>query len=369
MKIPFLNFEPSHSPIKEEVLRSIEMVYDSNWFILGNKLIDFESDYSKFNNVKHTIGVSNGLDALVLSLKIAGINSGDEVIVPSNTYIASWLAITALGAIPIPVEPNIETYNLDTLKIEQSITNKTKAIMPVHLYGQACEMESIISLASKYNLKVIEDNAQAQGASFKGRLTGSFGDINATSFYPGKNLGALGDAGAVTTNNANFDKEARILRNYGSEKKYYNEVVGYNMRLDELQAAILSVKLNYLDEWTAQRQIIAQLYYQNLDGIGDLILPKVADNATHVYHLYVIRTDKRKEVSEYLNENGVGTLIHYPLPPHMQKAYSHLGYNKGSFPIAEKIADTCLSLPIWPGMEFSEVEFISNKLKKFFEKR
>jgi dTDP-4-amino-4,6-dideoxygalactose transaminase len=367
MKISFLNFEPIHSPIKHEIFNALEKVYDSNWYILGANLNDFETEYSKFNNVLHTIGVSNGLDALVLALKIAGVESGDEVIVPSNTYIASWLAITSLGAIPVPIEPNIDTYNIDVLKIEACINNKTKAIMPVHLYGQACEMDSIILLANRYGLKVIEDNAQAQGASFNGVLTGSFGDINATSFYPGKNLGALGDAGAITTNNFHFNEKARMLRNYGSAIKYYNEELGFNMRLDEIQAAILSVKLKYLVEWTEQRQNIANWYNQNLEGIGDLILPKVADKATHVYHLYVVRSKKRNELNKYLGEKGVGTLIHYPLPPHFQKAYSYLGYKGGSFPIAEEIADTCLSLPIWPGMKYSDVEFVSNELKKFFD--
>lgn len=366
MKIPFLNFEPLHSPIKAEILDAIESVYDSNWYILGKNVVDFENNYSYFNNVSHTIGVSNGLDALVLALKIAGVVAGDEVLVPSNTYIASWLAITALGAIPVPVEPNINTYNIDITKIEECINKKTKAIMPVHLYGQACEMDYINFLARKYNLKIIEDNAQAQGASYNGKLTGSFGDINATSFYPGKNLGALGDAGAITTNNQFFDQKARMLRNYGSEKKYFNKEIGFNMRLDELQAAILSVKLKYLVVWTNERQIIANWYNDQLEGIGDLILPKVASQASHVYHLYVIRSNKRNEISNFLNENGIGTLIHYPIPPHLQKAYSSLGYEKGSFPIAENISETCLSLPIWPGMKFSDVEFVSQKIKYFF---
>ena len=369
MKIPFLNFAPIHSPIKDEILKSIERVYDSSWFVLGNSVLDFEQEYSRFNGVSHTVGVSNGLDALILSLRICGVGIGDEVIVPSNTYIASWLAITSLGAVPIPVEPNFETFNIDTLKIEQSITSRTRAIMPVHLYGQACQMDEIISIAKKYKLKVIEDNAQAQGASYNGIMTGSFGDINATSFYPGKNLGALGDAGAITTNNSSFASRARILRNYGSQKKYYNEELGNNMRLDELQAAVLSVKLKYLNLWTEQRQTIACWYNENLRDIGDLILPKIADGATHVFHLYVIRTSRRNEIASYLSENGISTLIHYPLPPHLQTAYSHLGYSKSSFPIAEVIAETCLSLPIWPGMNVEEVEFIAKTIRTFFDKR
>ena len=365
MQIPFLNFEPMHKQIRQEMFSAFEEVYDSNWYILGKKLELFEKEYSQFNEVNHTIGVSNGLDALQLSLKIAGIKSGDEVIVPSNTYIATWLAVSFLGAKPVPVEPNIVTYNIDPSKIEAAITAKTKAIIPVHLYGQACEMDRIIEIAGKHNLKVIEDNAQAQGAMFNGMLTGSFGDINATSFYPGKNLGALGDAGAITTINDEYALRAKRLRNYGSQKKYYNEEIGYNMRLDELQAALLSVKLKYLREWTKQRQQIAAWYDEYLKGLDNLILPKVATNATQVYHLYVVRTDRRDELQKYLSENGIGTLIHYPIPPHLQDAYKNLGFKKGDFPIAEELSETSLSLPIWPGMDREVVMKVSNEINNF----
>ena len=367
MQIPFLNFEPMHKQVRQEMFSAFENVYDSNWYILGKKLELFEKEYSQFNEVNHTIGVSNGLDALQLSLKIAGIKSGDEVIVPSNTYIATWLAVSFLGARPVPVEPNIDTYNIDPDKIEAAITAKTKAIMPVHLYGQACEMDRIMEIAGRYNLKVIEDNAQAQGAIFNGKLTGSFGDINATSFYPGKNLGALGDAGAITTNRNDYASRAKRLRNYGSEKKYYNEEIGHNMRLDELQAALLSVKLNYLREWTKQRQQIAAWYDESLRGVGDLILPKVAPKATHVYHLYVVRTDRRDELHKYLLENGIGTLIHYPIPPHMQTAYAYEKFMNSKFPLAEKIANTCLSLPLWVGMDSNSIDSVSKAIKIFFE--
>lgn len=364
MQIPFLNFEPMHKQIRQEMFSAFEDVYDSNWYILGKKLELFEKEYSQFNEVNHTIGVSNGLDALQLSLKIAGIKSGDEVIVPSNTYIATWLAVSFLGATPVPVEPNIDTYNIDPDKIEAAITAKTKAIMPVHLYGQACEMDRIMEIAGSYNLKVIEDNAQAQGAMFNGKLTGSFGDINATSFYPGKNLGALGDAGAITTNSEEYAHRAKRLRNYGSEKKYYNEEIGYNMRLDELQAALLTVKLKYLCEWTKQRQQIAAWYNESLKGVGDLILPKVASNATHVYHLYVVRTNKRAALQKYLSENGVGTLIHYPVPPHLQNAYKNFRHLDLS--IATNVGDTIISLPLWIGMEYENVELIAYLIKKYF---
>ncbi len=365
MQIQFLNFEPMHKQIRQEMFSAFEDVYDSNWYILGKKLELFEKEYSQFNEVNHTIGVSNGLDALQLSLKIAGIKSGDEVIVPSNTYIATWLAVSFLGAKPVPVEPNIVTYNIDPSKIEAAITAKTKAIIPVHLYGQACEMDRIIEIARKHNLKVIEDNAQAQGAMFNGMLTGSFGDINATSFYPGKNLGALGDAGALTTKNDEYALRAKRLRNYGSQKKYYNEEIGYNMRLDELQAALLSVKLKYLRDWTMQRQQIAAWYDEYLKGLDNLILPRVAANATQVYHLYVVRTDRRDELQKYLSENGIGTLIHYPIPPHLQDAYKNLGFKKGDFPIAEELSETSLSLPIWPGMDREVVMKVSNEITNF----
>lgn len=366
MTVPFLNLSFMHSSIKDKMLDTFQKVYDGNWFVLGEYLELFETQYAKFNEVDYVIGVSNGLDALELSLKIAGVQSGDEVIVPSNTYIATWLAVSFLGAIPVPVEPNIETYNLDPDKIETALTAKTKAIIPVHLYGQACEMEKIMELAGKYDLKVIEDNAQAQGASYKKKVTGSFGDINATSFYPGKNLGALGDAGAITTNSEEYAIRARRLRNYGSEKKYYNEEIGHNMRLDELQAAFLTVKLKRLNEWTASRQQIAKWYDRYLKNVGDLILPVSADQATHVYHLYVIRTSQRNPLQQYLQSKGVGTLIHYPVPPHLQNAYQHMGYQRGSFPIAEVLADTMLSLPLWVGMEEQHVEYIANAINDFF---
>jgi dTDP-4-amino-4,6-dideoxygalactose transaminase len=300
--------------------------------------------------------VSNGLDALVLSLRVLGIGPGDEVIVPSNTYIATALAVSHVGATPVFVEPRMETYNLNPESIPQAITKKTKAIMPVHLYGQACEMDAIMEIAKAHNLYVVEDNAQAHLSSFKGQLTGSFGDVNGTSFYPGKNLGALGDAGAVTTNNEELADRIKTLRNYGSAVKYYNEEIGYNNRLDELQAAFLRVKLNYLQEWTNQRKEIAQWYNEELKLRNDLVLPYVHENADHVYHLYVVRTSNREKLQQELTEKGVQTMIHYPVPPHLQKAYKHLGYKEGDFPIAEEIARTCLSLPVWPGMKENEVE-------------
>jgi dTDP-4-amino-4,6-dideoxygalactose transaminase len=364
--IPFLNFDPMHTAIRAEMQAAFQTVYDSNWFVMGKHVESFEKKYAHFNQVAHCIGVSNGLDALHLALKALGVGEGDEVIVPSNTYIATLLAVSYVGATPVLVEPNINTYNINPSNIEKAITTKTKVIMPVHLYGQACEMDAIMLIAEKYGLYVVEDNAQAHGAAFQNKLTGSFGDVNGTSFYPGKNLGALGDAGAVTTNDDTLAQKIRILRNYGSEIKYHNEVIGYNHRLDEMQAAFLSVKLSYLNEWTKQRQQIAQSYTETLKNIGDLILPVTHPDATHVYHLYVIRTQHRDALQHHLTNHGIGTMIHYPIPPHKQNAYTSLGYQKGDFRIAEEIADTCLSLPIWPGMTEEHIHFIANSISDFF---
>ena len=364
--IPFLNFSPAHTAIRTEMQQAFERVYDRGWFVLGKEVEDFERAYAAFNQTEFCVGLSNGLDALHLALRALGIGPGDEVIVPSNTFIATVLAISYVGATPVFVEPDPRTYNLDPALLEAAVTAHTKAIMPVHLYGQACEMEAIMAVAQKHGLFVVEDNAQAQGASYKGILTGAWGDANGTSFYPGKNLGALGDAGALTTAREDIAQKVRMLRNYGSQKKYFNEAIGYNMRLDELQAALLQVKLKYLEAWTAQRQHIAAGYDEILHGTGDLLLPTTAQGATHVYHLYVIRTDRRDALQTHLTERGIGTLIHYPIPPHLQQAYAHLGYQKGDFPIAERIAETCLSLPMWPGMTEGDVQQVAREIGKFF---
>lgn len=366
MTVPFLSFSPQHDPIREDVLAAIAHVYDKQWYVLGEQVKAFEAEYSTFNKVAHTIGVANGLDALHLALLALDVQPGDEVIVPSNTYIATWLAVSYVGGVPVPVEPDPRTYNLDPTLIEAAITPRTKGIMPVHLYGQACEMGPIMAVAQKHGLWVVEDNAQAQGAAWKGGLTGSFGNANGTSFYPGKNLGALGDAGAVTTNDEALNTKIRTLRNYGSQQKYYNEVIGQNSRLDELQASVLRVKLQHLPDWTAQRQTVAALYDQHLAGLGDLQLPATAEGATHVYHLYIVRTARRDALQQHLTAQGIGTLIHYPVPPHRQQAYAHLNMPAGSFPIAEEIANTALSLPMWPGMTEEHVAAVSAAVREFF---
>ena len=366
MRIPFLNLKQVNEPFEKDFEQAYQDFIKSGWYILGEKVSTFEKEYSNFNEVKHTIGVANGLDALVLSLKALGVGSGDEVIVPSNTYIASWLAISYVGATPIPVEPRIETYNIDPGLIEAAITYKTKAIMPVHLYGQICEMKAIMAIAKKHSLYVIEDNAQSQGATYQGKISGCWGHCNATSFYPGKNLGALGDGGAVTTNDTELARKVSVIRNYGSEKKYYNEVKGINSRLDELQAAFLSIKLKKLAADNAKRNAVADLYNERLQGIGDLHLPVLANGAASVHHLYVIRTSKRDLLQKYLTEKGIGTMIHYPVPPHLQQAYADVGYKNGDFPIAEEIAKTCLSLPISSSLDLQEISEIAKQIKNYF---
>ncbi len=367
MKVPFVDFTPSNTQFRERAIKTLEQVFDKGWYILGEQVQQFEQEYAAFHKVKHCIGVANGLDALHIALRIKGITKGDEVIVPSNTYIATVLSISFVGAKPIFVEPNPDTYNLDPNRIEQAITPNTKAIIPVHLYGQACEMDAIMQVANKHNLYVVEDNAQGQGAMYNGKKTGSFGQVNATSFYPSKNLGALGDAGAITTDNDTLAYKCRVMRNYGSQKRYYNEVIGLNSRLDEVQAALLRIKLQFLDKWNAERNQIAQIYLNELKNTGDIILPITAEKATHIYHLFVIRTKHRDALQEYLHTKGIQTVIHYPIPPHLQECYQHLGYKKGDFPIAEELADTCLSLPIFVGMTQNQIQYVCDTIKNFFQ--
>lgn len=356
--VPFLSLEFQHASIERDLQRAMERVLKSNAFILGKELEKFEAEYATFSETKFSAGVANGLDAITLSLRALGVGAGDEVIVPSNTYIATWLGVSATGATPIPVEPDIHTFNIDVAKIEASITKKTKAIVPVHLYGQACQMTDIMRIANKHTLFVVEDNAQGHGAECEKRKTGSFGHCNATSFYPTKNFGALGDGGAITTNDERLYRKIMQLRNYGSSTKYYNEELGVNSRLDEIQAAMLSVKLKHLAGWTQQRRIIAQLYEERLKGVGDLILPHTSPGCSHVYHVFVIRTKQRDKLQQQMNARGIQTMIHYPLPPHLQQAYSTLGYKPGDFPVAEELSKTCLSLPLWPGMTESVINYV-----------
>jgi len=364
--IPFLSFEKMNADIKAEILPNFEQFIDKGWYVLGEQVKQFEKEYAAYCTTQYCSGVANGLDAIIIALKALNIGEGDEVIVPSNTYIATWLAVSFVGAKPIPVEPRLATYNINPDLIEAAITPKTKAIIPVHLYGQCCEMDAIMQIAQKHGLYVIEDNAQSQGATFNEKVTGSFGHINATSFYPGKNLGAFGDAGAITTNDEALWTQTNTIRNYGSQKKYYNEIRGMNSRLDELQAGLLSIKLKHLNHWNQQRNQIAELYLNELSHIGDVILPSIAPGATSVFHLFVIRTQKRDALQQYLTENGVGTLIHYPVPPHLQQAYADMHYKQGDFPLAEEIAKTCLSLPMFPGLTAEQVTQVCNTIKQFY---
>lgn len=368
-KIKFFDFTFMNESVKDEIFNTFENFYDEQSYIMGKGLTDFEISYAQYSKTDFCIGVANGLDAIILCLKALNIGENDEVLVPSNTYIATWLAVTSVGAKPIPVEPRISTYNINPENIPSLITNKTKAIIAVNLYGQPCEMDELLSIANKFNIYLIEDNAQSQGATYKNKKTGSFGVINATSFYPGKNLGALGDAGAITTSQFDLYSNVKTLRNYGSNKKYYNEVIGVNSRLDEIQARILQIKLNKLDFWNNERIKIANLYYVNLKNIEQIELPIFISDIQHVYHQFVIRTKSRDKLIDFLIKKGISTLIHYPIPPHLQVAYKNLGFKKGDFPVAETISDTCLSLPIYPGLKNDDILYITDCICSFFNKK
>lgn len=355
MKVPFLDLKAQYLELRDEFDAAYHRVMDSGWYILGQEVAAFETEFAEYCQVKHCIGVGNGLDALHLILRASGIGPGDEVIVPSNTYIATWLAVTYSGATPVPVEPDEQTYNIDPGLIESAITVRTKAIMPVHLYGQPADMDKINEIAIRYGLKVFEDSAQAHGAKYKGKRTGGLGDAAGFSFYPGKNLGAFGDGGAVTTNDDALAEKIRILGNYGSRTKYHNEVMGFNSRLDELHAAMLRVKLAKLDEWNGRRRKIAALYLDQLKLNANINLPYFSEWSDPVWHLFVVRSKKRDDLQRQFTDAGIGTMIHYPIPPHLQEAYADLNYGEGCFPISEKVHNEVLSLPIGPSMSPTEV--------------
>jgi dTDP-4-amino-4,6-dideoxygalactose transaminase len=352
LSIPFLDLKAINLRYREELHAALERVFDSGWFILGREVEAFERQFAACCGVAHCIGVGNGLEALHLVLRAWGIGAGDEVLVPSNTYIATWLAVSYAGALPVPVEPDAGTCNIDPARIEAAITPRTRAIIPVHLYGQPAQMDAIMVIAERHGLRVLEDAAQAHGARFKGRMTGGLGHAAGFSFYPGKNLGALGDAGAVTTNDPVLAERVRLLRNYGSRVKYHNEVRGFNSRLDELQAAFLLVKLAHLDADNARRRQIAALYSEGLAGCA-LRLPVVAEGAEPVWHLYVVRAQERDALQGRLESLGIGTLIHYPIPPHQQPAYA--GGPGASYPLAEQMAREVISLPMGPHLSDEQV--------------
>ena len=384
MKVPFLELKPAYLELKDEFDAAYHRVMDSGWYLLGRELEAFESEFARYCGVKHCLGVGNGLDAIHLILRGYDIGPGDEVIVPSHTFIATWLGVTFAGATPVPVEVNPQTYNLDPERIEAAITSHTKAILPVHLYGQTADMDPILEIARRHGLKVVEDAAQAQGARYKGRRAGALGDAAAFSFYPGKNLGAFSDAGAVTTNDPQLADRVRTLRNYGSKIKYQHEEAGLNSRMDELQAAFLRVKLRHLDEWNQRRSKIANIYLSQLSTLNSqLILPHVPEWAESVWHLFVIRHPQRDALQQKLTEAGIGTLIHYPVPPHRSGAYA--GPVKSAsilhradlrpptsgiwnLPIAEAVASTVLSLPIGPHISAKQAEQVVAAVKNSLAK-
>jgi dTDP-4-amino-4,6-dideoxygalactose transaminase len=347
MNVPFLDLRASYIELKSEIDDAVARVLDSGWYILGPEVEAFEAEFASYVGAEHCIGVANGLDALHLALRALGVGPGDEVIVPSNTYIATWLAVSQSGADPVPVEPDDRTHNIDPTRIEQAITPRTKLILPVHLYGQPADMDEVLRIANLHGLQVLEDAAQSHGARYKGRRIGSHGHAVAWSFYPGKNLGGLGDGGAVTTGDQRVADRVRILRNYGSGEKYVHETRGYNSRLDPIQAAVLRVKIRYLDDWNGRRKAVADAY-ATLDGEPGMVTPTVPFWADPVWHLYVLRASRRDELQDALAQAGITTLIHYPIPPHRQRAYRDHPVSRCSLPVAERLAEEVISLPIGP---------------------
>ena len=358
----FYNIRSVNNVSKSELTAAFQRVLESGWYILGNEVNRFESEFANYCEVRNCVGVGNCLDALQFILQGLGIGAGDEVIVPSNTYIATWLAVSNVGATPVPVEPLMDTYNIDPSQIQDSITSRTKAIIVVHLYGQPCDMDPINEIADSFRLKVIEDSAQAHGAKYKGKRVGGLGDASGFSFYPSKNLGALGDGGAVTTNDPELSIKVNLLRNYGSKTKYQNEVKGFNSRLDELQAAFLIEKLKVLDLQNEQRRKIASIYLERLAYFEEITLPVIPDWAEPVWHQFIIRHQNRDDLINNLSIAGIGTMIHYPIPPHLQLAYKEMGKKKGDYPISEIIHKEVLSLPITPGITLLEVEAVIDAL-------
>ncbi len=364
MKIPFVSFRPMENELRKELVDAFQRVYERSWYVDGEEDKSFEKAFASYCGVMNCIGVGNGLDALSLTLEAMGIGEGDEVIVPSNTFIATALAVTHVKATPVFVEPDISTFNLNPALIESKITSKTKAIMPVHLYGQPCDVDPIIEIAKRYDLKVIEDCAQAHGATYKNKKVGSFGDAAAFSFYPGKNLGALGDAGAVVTNNDELAKKIRALGNYGSDYKYHHVYLGNNSRLDELQAAFLYVKLQHLDRMNDERRRIAKIYNDEISNTK-IIKPFCDENRVPVWHIYAIRCKRRDDLEKHLREKGIGTNKHYPIPIHLQNCYRELGTPKGALPIAEEISETELSLPMYYRMKDDEIKYVTDTINEF----
>lgn len=364
MKIPFVSFLPMENELDKDLRSAFDRVYTRSWYVKGIEDETFEKAFADYCGVNYCVGVGNGLDALMLALKALDIKTGDEVIIPSNTYIATALAVTYVGAKPVFVEPKLETFNIDPEQIEEKITGRTKAIIPVHLYGQACDMDPIIEIAERYGLKIVEDCAQAHGATYKGQKVGTFGDAAGFSFYPGKNLGALGDAGAVVTNDRELAEKIRALGNYGSDYKYHHIYKGNNSRLDELQAAFLSTKLPHLDRMNSERRRIADRYLTEIKN-PNVALPIVEEDMVSVWHIFALRCADREAMEKYLNDCGIGTNKHYPIPLHLQECYRFLGFKEGDFPIAEEISSTELSIPMYYGMTDKEISYVIDSINEF----
>lgn len=366
MQIPFLDLRSSYLELKDEIDAALARVADSGWYIGGEEIEAFEEQFAAFCGAPHCVATSNGLDALHLTLVAMGVGPGDEVLVASNTFIATLLAVTYCGATPVPVEPRRDTYNLDVERIEEAVTPRTRVMLPTHLYGQPADMTPIFEIARRHGLRVIEDGAQAHGARYKGQRLGAHGDAVTWSFYPGKNLGAMGDGGAITTDDVDLAHRLRLLRNYGSSRKYVHELKGFNNRLDPIQAAVLRVKLGHLAEWNARRKEIAAFYGSSIKA-DRITIPMVPEWADPAWHLYVIAAERRDELADFLKTQGIETLIHYPRPPHLQPAYADLGYARGSFPIAERMAEQVLSLPIGPHLAMGDAERVVEAVNGFGE--
>ena len=364
MNVPFVSFKPLEKELDSDLREAFTRVYGRSWYIEGVEDAEFEKAFAEYCGCKFAVGTGNGLDALHLALKAMGINRGDEVIVPSNTFIATALAVTYCGAVPVFVEPDIRTFNINPDLIESAITPRTRAIMPVHLYGQPCDMDPIMKIAREHNLIVVEDCAQAHGARYKRQVVGSFGNVAGFSFYPGKNLGALGDAGAAVTNSKEIADKVRALGNYGSDYKYHHIYQGNNSRMDEMQAAFLSAKLPHLEKINDERRKIADKYLRGIEN-SEIILPFVPGYATPVWHIFGLRCKRRDELEKYLNDAGIGTNKHYPIPMHLQECYKNLGFKKGDYPIAEEISATELSIPMYYGMTDEEIDYVIDVINRF----
>ncbi|NHM30000.1 DegT/DnrJ/EryC1/StrS family aminotransferase [Neobacillus terrae] len=363
MKVNFNVLDRQYKKFQNEYEEKTLNILRKGWYVLGEEVDSFEKEFARYIGTKYSVGVANGLDALIMAFRALDVGKGDEVIVQANAYIACVMGITINGATPVFVEPD-EYYNIDASKIEEKITNKTKAILVVHLYGQTSNMRQIKAIAQKHNLMVVEDCAQSHGSKFADQKSGTFSDIACFSFYPSKNLGAFGDGGAITTNNEKFASKIKVLRNYGSQKRYHNELVGYNSRLDELQAGLLKIKLSHLDDLNMEREMLANRYLKEITN-EKISLPKVRKNATSVWHLFVIQTENRDELQEYLTSNEIGTVIHYPIPPHLSEAYQYLGFSENDFPITEAYANTIISLPLYNGMTDKEIQYVIDTINKY----